>query len=294
MSDAATTSPAVRSFHHAQSGTWTHVIVDPATRHAAIVDAALDFDPGPGLIRTDGAQRVLEYIATAGLHVDWVLETHAHADHFSAGTWLCARTQAKLGIGAGIVDVQRTFKHLLDLGDEFPIDGSPFDRLFADGDTLAIGELAARVIATPGHTSDSVSYLVGDALFVGDTVFAPHAGTARCDFPGGDAQVLHRSIRRLYGLADATHVFLCHDYPAQGTEPVAQTTLLAQKAGNVHLCATTTEDAFVAVRTRRDATLAAPALLWPAIQFNLRGGRLPPAAEGARACLKLPVAFESP
>ena len=294
MSDAATTSPAVRSFHHAQSGTWTHVIVDPATRHAAIVDAALDFDPASGLIRTDGAQRILEYIATAGLHVDWVLETHAHADHFSAGAWLCERTQAKLGIGAGIVEVQRTFQRLLDLGDELPIDGSPFDRLFADGDTIAIGKLAIRVIATPGHTSDSVSYLAGDALFAGDTVFVPQAGTARCDFPGGDAEVLYRSIRCLYGLADATRVFLCHDYPAQGTEPVAQTTLLAQKAGNVHVCATTPEETFVAVRNQRDATLAAPALLWPAIQFNLRGGRLPAAAKGTRAYLKQPVAFASP
>jgi len=294
MSGARTTAAVVRSFHHAQTGTWTHVIVDPATRRAAIVDPALDFDPGSGLIRADSAQRILEYIATAGLQVDWVLETHAHADHLSAGAWLCARTQAKLGIGAGIVEVQRTFKRLLDLGDEFPIDGSPFDRLFADGDTITIGELAARVIATPGHTSDSVSYLVGDAVFVGDTVFAPHAGTARCDFPGGDAEVLYRSIRCLYGLADATRVFLCHDYPAQGTEPVAETTLRAEKAGNVHVCAATTQAAFVALRVERDATLAVPALLWPAIQFNLRGGRLPPAAEGTCAYLKQPVAFESP
>ncbi|HEY6984971.1 MAG TPA: MBL fold metallo-hydrolase [Rhodanobacteraceae bacterium] len=289
---SADANPIVRSFHHADTGTWTHVLVDAATRRAAIIDSVLDFDPPSGVVRADSAQRVLEYVATAALRVDWVLETHAHADHLSAGAWLCERTGAKLGIGAGIVEVQRTFQRLLALDDDFPTDGSPFDSLFADGDTFRVGELEVRAIATPGHTADSVSYLAGDALFVGDTIFAPHAGTARCDFPGGDAAVLYHSVMQLYGLPDATRVFLCHDYPAKDVEPVAEVALGAEKAGNVFLRATTTEAAFVTARMQRDATLATPRLLWPAIQVNLRGGRLPPSVDGVRAFLKLPVRFE--
>jgi glyoxylase-like metal-dependent hydrolase (beta-lactamase superfamily II) len=285
-------NPIVRSFHHAETGTWTHVVVDSATRRAAIIDSVLDFDTASGLIRTDSAQRVLEYLATTGLRVDWVLETHAHADHLSAGAWLCERTGAKLGIGAGIIEVQRTFRQLLDLGDDFPTDGSPFDGLFADGETFRIGDLEVRAIATPGHTGDSVSYFVGDALFVGDTLFAPQAGTARCDFPGGDPAVLYRSVMRLYDLPDATRVFLCHDYPTKDVEPVAEVALGAEKNANVFLRATTTEAAFAAARTQRDATLAVPRLLWPAIQVNLRGGRLP-TGDGTRAFLKLPVRFQA-
>ena len=288
MSAAAT--PVVRSFHHAETGTWTHVVVDPATQRAAIIDAVLDFDVPSGRIRTDSAQRVLEYVATAGLAVDWILETHAHADHLSAGAWLSERTRAKLGIGTGIVEVQRTFKRILDLGEDFRADGAGFDRLFDDGDVIEIGELAVRVIATPGHTSDSVSYLAGDAVFVGDTLFSPSGGTARCDFPGGDASALYRSIMRLYDLPDDTRVFLCHDYPPADVGPTAEVALVAEKVGNVFAPATTTEGAFVARRVQRDAGLAVPRLLWPAIQFNLRGGRLPPAADG-RVFFKLPVAF---
>lgn len=287
---AVVATPVVRSFHDAESGTWTHVLVDPATQRAAIIDSVLDFDVASGRIRTDSAQRVLEYVATAGLRVEWILETHAHADHLSAGAWLRERTNAKLGIGAGIVDVQRTFKKLLDLGDDFGANGAEFDRLFTDGDSFDIGELAVRVMATPGHSSDSVTYLAGDAAFVGDTVFSPSCGTARCDFPGGDASALYRSIMRLYDLPDETRVFLCHDYPPSDAGPTAEVALLAEKAGNVVAPATTSEDAFVARRMQRDAGLAVPKLLWPAIQFNLRGGRLPPAA-GGRTFFKLPVGF---
>ena len=281
------TAPVVRSFHHADSGTWSHVVVDPATRVAAIVDPVLDFDLASGRIRSDSAQRILEYVATANLRVAWLLETHAHADHLTAGAWLRERTGAKLGVGAGIVEVQKTFKRLLDLGDDFDTTGAVFDRLFDDGDTFALGALDMRVIATPGHTSDSVSYLAADAVFVGDTLFAPHAGTARCDFPGGDAATLHRSITRLFALPDATRVFLCHDYPAADATPIGEVALDAQKRSNAHVGGGATEAAFVALRTGRDATLAVPKLLWPAIQFNLRGGRLP--REGA--FFKLPVAF---
>lgn len=290
MSDAA---PIVRSFHHAESGTWSHVVVDPSTRSAAIVDPVLDFDLSSGLIRTASVQRVLEYVDTASLRVEWILETHAHADHVSACAWLRERTGAKVGVGAGIVEVQKTFRRLLDLGDDFPVDGSPFDRLFTDGETFAIGALAVRVLATPGHTSDSVSYLAGDAVFVGDTLFAPAAGTARCDFPGGDAATLHRSIMRLYDLPEATRVFLCHDYPAADAAPIAEVALAMQRDGNVHVRAATIENDYVALRCKRDATLAIPKLLWPALQINLRGGVLPPAGDGARSYLKLPVAFAS-
>ena len=286
-------APVVRSFHHAESGTWSHVVVDPATRNAAIVDPVLDFDVSSGLLRTTSAQRMLEYVDTAALRVEWILETHAHADHVSACAWLHDRTGAMVGVGAGIVEVQKTFRRLLDLGDDFPVDGSPFDRLFADGETFAIGALDVRVIATPGHTSDSVSYLAGDAVFVGDTLFAPSAGTARCDFPGGDAATLHRSIMHLYGLPEATRVFLCHDYPAADSAPVAECVLAHQRDGNIHVRSATGEDEYVALRSKRDATLAIPKLLWPALQINLRGGRLPPARDGARPYLKLPVAFAS-
>jgi glyoxylase-like metal-dependent hydrolase (beta-lactamase superfamily II) len=290
----ASAAPIVRSFHHADTGTWTHVVVDPATRTAAVIDPVLDFDLPSGIVRADSAQRVLEYAGTADLRIEWVLETHAHADHVSAGAWIAERTGAKLGAGAGIVEVQKTFKRLLELGDDFPTDGAPFDRLFADGETLALGALAVRVLATPGHTSDSVSYLAGDAVFVGDTLFAPGAGTARCDFPGGDAATLHGSIMRLYGLAGTTRVFLCHDYPAPDAAPIAEVALAAQKEGNIHVQSGTGLDAYVALRCGRDAKLAIPRLLWPALQINLRGGRLPPAGDGARTYLKLPVAFAAP
>jgi glyoxylase-like metal-dependent hydrolase (beta-lactamase superfamily II) len=281
----------VRSFHHAESGTWSHVVVDPATRNAAIVDPVLDFDLPSGMIRTASAQRILEYVDTAGLRVEWILETHAHADHVSACGWLRERTGARIGVGAGISDVQKTFKRLLDLDDDFPVDGSPFDRLFGDGETFRIGTLDVRVIATPGHTSDSVSYLAGDAVFVGDTLFAPKAGTARCDFPGGDAATLHRSIMRLYALPETTRVFLCHDYPAADAEPTAEVALAMQRDGNIHVRATTAEDEYAAIRNKRDATLAIPKLLWPALQINLRGGKLPSEGSGSRSYLKMPVAF---
>ena len=286
-------TPVVHSVHHATSGTWTHVIADPATGKAAIVDPVLDFDAASGRIGTQPAEELLERIAELGIEVGLILETHAHADHLSPGAWMREHCGAPLAIGAGIVDVQRTFQRLLALDDGFVADGSQFDRLLREGDTLRIGALDARVIATPGHTPDSVSYLVGDALFVGDTLFAPAAGTARCDFPGGSAATLYRSIRHLYALPDATRVFLCHDYPSSGSAALGQSSIADEKIGNAQLRADTGEAAYVEVRERRDATLPVPKLLWPAIQFNIRGGRLPPADAEGRVFFKLPVAFDA-
>ncbi len=286
------TPPLVRSFHHGATGTWTHVVVDTATRRTAVIDPVLDFDQASGRIGNASAQRILEYLATTSLAVDWILETHAHADHLTAGAWLRDRTQGKLAIGAGIIEVQRTFKRLLNLDDGFVANGAQFDHLFADGDRFQIGTLDARVIATPGHTPDSISYLIGDAVFVGDTMFAPHAGSARCDFPGGDAATLYLSIRTLYALDASTRVFLCHDYPTADSAPLGETRIADEMATNTHLKAATSEADFVALRTQRDRTLGVPKLLWPALQFNIRGGRLPAGEPSGRTYLKLPVAFD--
>jgi len=291
------TAPSVQSFYHAATCTWTHVVADPDSAAAAIVDPVLDFDPASGRIWADQAQRVLDWLRASERRVDWILETHAHADHLSGADWLKRRLAAsghapRIAIGRGIAAVQRHFRDVFALGAEFPADGSQFDHLFADGESFAIGSLQARAIATPGHTSDGMSYLAGDAVFVGDTLFAPGGGTGRCDFPGADAATQYRSIRRLYELPDATRVFLCHDYPAAGAEPVAQTSIGAEKTGNTQLRATTTEAEYVAFRQQRDATLGAPRLLYPSLQVNIRAGRLPPADAAGRTFLLLPLRIE--
>ena len=286
-------TPLVHSVHHPGSGTWTHVIADPATGRAAIVDPVLDYDAASGRIGTQPADELLKRVGELGLEVEMILETHAHADHLSAGAWLREHCGAPLAIGAGIIEVQHTFKRLLALDDGFIADGSHFDRLLRDGDALRIGSLDARVIATPGHTPDSISYLVEDALFVGDTLFAPAAGTARCDFPGGSAVTLYHSIRNLYALPEATRVFLCHDYPPSGSVAVAQSSIADEMSGNTQLRADTAEAIYVEVRERRDRSLPVPKLLWPAIQFNIRGGRLPPPDALGRVFLKTPAAFDA-
>ena len=287
----------IRSFHHSLTGTWSHVVVDPRSRRAAIIDPVLDYDAASGWISTDSAQRILEYIATTDLGIDWILETHAHADHLSAAAWLKSRLSVggaapAVGIGHGILSVQRTFKEKLNLDDQFVADGRQFDALFLDGETVCIGDLDGQVIATPGHTPDSITYQFGDAVFVGDTLFAPRGGTARCDFPGADAATLYRSIQRLYSLPDATRVFLAHDYPPDGEEPLACSTIGEEKAGNIHLRGDTREDDYVDMREKRDATLPVPKLLWPALQVNIRAGRLPPPETGDRSFLKIPLQSE--
>lgn len=282
--------PTVVPFFHSESCTWTYLVSDPDTRHAAIVDPVLDFDTKAGRTSTRSAQQVVDRARADGLDVRWILETHAHADHLSAGQWLKGECpNATLAIGEGIRIVQETFRPIFNLGEHFPVDGSQFDRLFADGDRFAIGELEAEVIAVPGHTNDSVAYRIGDALFVGDSIFMPDGGTARCDFPGGDAHRLYRSIQRLFALPNDTRVFVCHDYAPGGREYACETTIAAQKAGNIHIRDGVSEDAFVAMRTARDATLAMPALLLPSVQVNIRAGHLPEPDDNGVRYLKLPI-----
>lgn len=279
----------ITPFFHAATSTWSYLLCDPATGHAAIIDAALDFDAASGEVGHASAAAILDAAARAGAQVRWILETHAHADHLSAAAWLKERTGAHTAIGAGITQVQETFRQHLGLAaDEPHLDGSAFDRLLHDGDELPLGELAIRVIATPGHTADSVSYLIGDAVFVGDTLFSPAAGSARCDFPGGDAHALFRSVWRIYGLP-ATRMFLAHDYPPAGEAVRAEVPMAEQRQSNKHIREGVDEASFVAMRQQRDAGLPPPRLLWPALQVNIRGGRLPlPEANGQRY-FKLPL-----
>jgi glyoxylase-like metal-dependent hydrolase (beta-lactamase superfamily II) len=283
-------TPAVTPFFHADSWTWSYVVADPESRQAAIIDPVLDFDAKSGRTSTTSAQQLVDHILDQSLDVRWLLETHAHADHLSAGHWLKSQCpQAKLAIGEGIRKVQKTFRPIFNLGEHFPADGSQFDHLFADGERFALGGIEAEVIAAPGHTNDSVAYRIGDALFVGDSIFMPDGGTARCDFPGGDARMLYRSIHRLFALPDDTRVFVCHDYAPGGRAYACETTIAAQKLGNIHVRDGVSEDDFVSVRTARDATLAMPALLLPSVQINIRAGQLPDPEDNGVRYLKLPL-----
>ena len=255
-----------------------------------MIDPVLDFDAKSGRTATTAAQALVDHVHAHDLDVQWILETHAHADHLSAGHWLKARwPRARQGIGAGIGDVQRAFAPIFNLGDAFPVDGSQFDHLFVDDERFAIGAVEARVIAVPGHTSDSCAYLVGDALFTGDSLFMPEGGSARCDFPGGDARTLFQSIQRMFELPDDTRVFVCHDYGPGGRDVACETSIGSQKRDNIHVRDGVSAIEFVAMREERDATLAMPALLLPAVQVNIRAGALPePEANGVRY-LKLPI-----
>ena len=287
----------IDSFFHAATNTWSHIVAAGDGAAAAIIDPVLDFDPVTGRVSAEFANALLACVHTHRLRVTWILETHVHADHLSAADWLRRRLAEDgpapaLGIGAGIVDAQRTFKARYGLGDDFRADGSDFDRLFRDGDTFALDGLTVEVMATPGHTSDGVTYRIGDAVFVGDTLFSPAAGTGRCDFPGGDAAVLFRSIQRLYALPESTRVFLCHDYPPQDAEPRNEVPLVEQRSGNAQLRRDTAEADYVARRTQRDATLPLPKLFHWALQVNIRAGRLPDADAGGATYLRLPLGID--
>ena len=282
-------SPRIRSFFHEPTFTVTYLVWDEASRRAAVIDSVLDFDQKSGRTGTKSAQAVLDAIAEEGVTVDWLLETHAHADHLSAAPFLKAATGAPVVIGEHIKTVQNVFKRVFNLDDVVP-DGRVFDRLVKDGESLPLGSLKIEVLHTPGHTPADVSYRVGDAVFVGDTLFMPDYGTARADFPGGDARTLYRSIRKLLALPEETRVFLCHDYKAPGREDFAwETTIGAERASNVHVHEGVSEDAFVQMREARDKTLSMPTLILPSIQVNIRAGALPPAEENGVRYLKLPL-----
>ncbi len=279
----------VQSFFDPATSTFTHVVYDQVGGHAAIVDPVLDFDPSSGRTRRDSADEVIAFVRAKGLTVDWILETHAHADHLSSAPYLKAELGGRIAIGEAIRRVQGVFKPIFNLEPGFATDGSQFDHLFADGEVFSIGALRAQAWHVPGHTPADMAYVIGDAVFVGDTIFPPDVGTARCDFPGGDAHALYRSIQRLLALPAETRLFMCHDYPVTDRAPLAVCTVGEQREGNVHVHAGVDEAAFVAMRQARDATLAMPRLILPSIQVNVRAGHLPPPEADGRRYLKLPV-----
>jgi glyoxylase-like metal-dependent hydrolase (beta-lactamase superfamily II) len=279
----------IRAFFDERTNTISYLVADPATGRAAVIDPVLDYDHKSGMAETRSADAILDAAAAAGWRIDWSLETHAHADHLSAAPYLKAKTGARIGIGSRITEVQRIFRPVFNATD-LAADGSDFDHLFAAGERFMIGGVEAEVIATPGHTPACVSYKIGDAVFVGDTLFMPDYGTARADFPGGDAATLYRSIRRLLSLPVETRLFLCHDYRAPGRDAYAwETTVGAERAFNIHVRDGVSEAEFVALRRARDAGLAAPALLLPSIQVNIRAGKFPAAEANGVRYLKIPV-----
>ena len=284
-----TSSPRVRAFYHQPTFTFSYLAWDPATLTGMIVDPVLDYDGASGRSSTASAEVLLDAAAREGVRLAWILETHAHADHLSAAAWLKERTGAPVGIGAGIRQVQATFRDVYNLGAAFPVDGRPFDRLFGDGDRFRLGELEVEVRGTPGHTSDRVTYRVGDAAFIGDTLFSPDYGSARCDFPGGDAALLFDSVARLYELPPGTRLFLCHDYPPEGREARCEWSVAEQREGNIHLRADTPREAFVKMRNERDRTLSMPALIIPAVQVNIRAGEFPEPEDNGVRYLRVPV-----
>lgn len=282
--------PDVQGFFHRDTNTVTYVVGCPDSGRCAVIDPVLDYSPEDGRTATVAADAVLDFIEERGVKVEWILETHVHADHLSAGHYLRQRLNAPLAIGAAVIEVQRIFGELFNAGAGFRRDGSQFDRLLHDGDRIPLGNLTIEVLHTPGHTPACVSYLVGDAIFVGDTLFMPDYGTARCDFPGGDAAILYRSIRRLLALPGETRMFLCHDYLPEGRGDFQwQTTVARQRRENVHIHDGVDEASFVDLRQRRDAELSAPRLILPSVQVNMRAGMLPePESNGVRY-LKIPL-----
>lgn len=282
-------APEVRGLYHEPTSTFSYVAWDPRTRQAAVIDPVLDYDGAAGRTGTASAAALLAVLESERLELRWILETHAHADHLTAAAFLHERTGAPVAIGRGITSVQASFRDIYHLGHDFPVDGRQFDRLFADGERFRLGEIEVEVMATPGHTDDSVTYLVGDAAFVGDTLFAPDYGSARCDFPGGDAARLFASVQRLYALPPQTRLFLCHDYPPQGRAPRCEWSVAEQRAGNIHIDASTREADFVQMRTERDAGLKMPALIIPSVQVNIRAGRLPEPEDNGRRYLRVPL-----
>lgn len=270
------------------TGTWAYLLADPATKKAAIIDPVLLFDPVSGQTDSSFADDLLEAARKEGYRIEWVIETHAHADHLSAGQYICDAVGAKLAASRGISKVQETFVRVFNLAGLVP-DGSQFDRLLVEGDVLQLGELSIAVLETPGHTPDSITLVVKNAAFIGDTLFAPQRGSARCDFPGGDAGLLFDSVQKLYALPETTRLFLCHDYPAEGQQAIRDITVAESRRDNIHIKSDTSREEFVAMREARDATLSLPRLILPSVQVNVRGRQAVPAESNGVAYLKTPL-----
>ena len=285
-----TAKPIVKTFFDEPTFTASHVVSDPASKKAAIVDSVLDFDPASGKTSTESADKIIAYVKAEGLTVEWILETHVHADHLSGAPYLKEKLGGKIGIGSNIAVVQKTFGEVFNVEPEFRRDGSQFDVLFDDGAKFKVGTIDATVIHTPGHTPACITFVIGDAGFVGDTMFMPDYGTARCDFPGGDAATLYKSIQKIFALPGETRLFMCHDYKAPGREDYAwETTVKEERDWNVHVGRGVSEADFVRMRTARDKTLAMPRLILPSVQINMRAGELPPPDSNGVRYLKLPL-----
>lgn len=281
--------PDVEQFYDESSGTLTYVVSDPLSKIAAIIDPVLGFSIVSGRTDTTLAEEILAYVAANSLSVEWILETHAHADHLSSAQFLKSKTGARVAIGEGIRDVQTHFREIFNLPASFMVDGSQFDHLFTDGEKFQLGELQCSVLHTPGHTNDSVTYLVGNCAFVGDSLFMPDFGTARCDFPGGDASLLYESIQKLFALPDNTKLHMCHDYPPEDRALRYEISVAEQKAENKHVGGGATKESFVAMREARDDTLSLPALILPSIQVNISAGNLPAEDDNGIAYLRIPL-----
>ena len=282
-------NPHIEAFYDSITGTISYVVYDAPSGHAAVIDPVLDYDPKSGRTRTSSADKLIKFIHGNALTVEWILETHAHADHLSAAHYLKRTLGGKIAIGSRIRQVQTVFKRLFNLENDFPQDGSQFDHLFADDETFCIGRLTAHALFVPGHTPADMAYQIGDAVFVGDTLFMPDVGTARCDFPGGDAHALYSSIRKLLALPDSTRLFMCHDYPPAGRAPAWETTVAEQRRSNIHILDGVGKEDFVAMRQKRDASLEMPVLILPSIQVNIRAGALPAPESNGISYLKVPL-----
>jgi glyoxylase-like metal-dependent hydrolase (beta-lactamase superfamily II) len=282
-------NPETRSFYHSRTFTWTHIVWDSSSLKAVIIDPVLDYDPASGRTGTASAQELLDFVAEKTLEVMLILETHAHADHLTAAARLKHELGCAVAIGEGICGVQDTFRNVFNLGDSLATDGSQFDRLLGDGEVIPLGDLEIHVMNTPGHTSDSVTYVIGDSAYIGDTMFMPSLGTARCDFPGGDASRLYDSIQRILALGDDMMLYVCHDYPADGSAPTSSITVAEQRSTNIHLRNGVGRDEFIRMRTARDAQLSVPVLILPSIQVNIRAGELPAAEDNGTSYLKMPL-----
>ena len=280
---------AVQSFFDSATWTVSYVVYEKEGSACAIIDSVLDYDAKSGRTRTTSADKLVEFVQQRNLRVDWILETHAHADHLSAAHYLRRKLGGKIAIGAAITDVQDVFKGIFNLEPAFRPDGHQFDRLLRDGETFAIGALTVEALSVPGHTPACMAYRVGDTVFVGDTLFMPDVGTARCDFPGGDAHTLYRSVRRLLSLPAETRLFMCHDYPPEGRSALWETTVAEQRASNIHVHDGVNEKDFVKMRTARDATLEMPVLILPSVQVNIRAGEMPPKEDNGVSYLKIPL-----